>query len=176
VSVVSEPVHCACGFGLPEHHLHSVLCPVASGRRLSAVSLIIDDLDGPEILAVWNKRYRGWGLPGGMVEEGESPYEAMKRELEEEVGLLVGRAGLVHIGAHNTHVGSHARGGRPSLVHVYLVEPAGSPRQMEEGSPVGWKRVDEMLHQSPFSWFYAAFLSDAVAGVMAARQSLWTKP
>ena len=38
---------------------------------------------------------KGWTIPGGQVEEGESPWEACRRETREECGLEVVRGRLV---------------------------------------------------------------------------------
>jgi mutator protein MutT len=49
---------------------------------------IITDSDGRVLLL--KHRFRpgtGWGMPGGFIEAGEQPEEALRRELREEVGL-----------------------------------------------------------------------------------------
>jgi 8-oxo-dGTP diphosphatase len=47
--------------------------------------------DAGEVLLL-KHRFRagsGWGLPGGFLEAGEQPLEALKRELREEIGVEV---------------------------------------------------------------------------------------
>lgn len=53
--------------------------------RVAAYGLIVD---GPRILlAHWNQSGRsGWTLPGGGIEPGEDPVDAVVREIAEETG------------------------------------------------------------------------------------------
>ncbi|WP_115891627.1 NUDIX hydrolase [Haloferax sp. Atlit-48N] len=55
------------------------------GSGLTA-SARVTDSDG-RIVLIQNRWTDGWFLPGGAVEAGESPKEAARREVQEEIGL-----------------------------------------------------------------------------------------
>jgi 8-oxo-dGTP diphosphatase len=61
--------------------------------RGAAAALLVDDLG--RVLLVKPTYKDGWFLPGGVIEEGESPLAACVRECEEELGLTPGLDGLV---------------------------------------------------------------------------------
>ncbi len=68
-------------------------------RRLVVGAAIVDDLDHPTRLLAARRTEPsalagGWELPGGKVDEGESPLSALHRELLEELGVRV------ELGAH----------------------------------------------------------------------------
>ncbi|MBV9571322.1 MAG: NUDIX domain-containing protein [Alphaproteobacteria bacterium] len=64
--------------------------PVAFG-----VTAILEDAGG-RILLVRQRYSPGWHLPGGGVDRGEPPAEAIIRELQEEVGLQSWAAPVLH--------------------------------------------------------------------------------
>ncbi|MDO5861942.1 MAG: NUDIX hydrolase [Thermoplasmata archaeon] len=44
---------------------------------------------GDEFLMVWHMRRKGWEMPGGHIESGESPEQAAAREFREESGYSI---------------------------------------------------------------------------------------
>jgi 8-oxo-dGTP diphosphatase len=55
-----------------------------------SAAALITDADGPSARVLLVKpNYRDhWGLPGGMIEDGEPPHAGCFREVEEELGLV----------------------------------------------------------------------------------------
>lgn len=77
-----------------------------------------------------------WGLPGGKVEQGESPYEALLREMKEETGLDVLEAEEVFV--------------RPippnGQVRCYQVTSyLGKPKSVEKGIDVKWANPNDLI-------------------------------
>lgn len=75
---------------------------VVGGTRSGALgaSERLGGSDGPLSVIVIKRAYRGrnagqWGLPGGRLDDGETPEQAALRELHEELGLTAGPADLL---------------------------------------------------------------------------------
>ena len=82
------PVHEPGGF-------RALLNSFLPRKRGIGQMLIRDEAEEPRVL-MCNLTYKtDWDLPGGVVEVGESPREAVSREVEEELGLEIDAGRLV---------------------------------------------------------------------------------
>jgi ADP-ribose pyrophosphatase YjhB (NUDIX family) len=63
---------------------------LTESRFTVTAGAVVQDEEGRILLL--NHRFRagsGWGIPGGFLQLGEQPYEAIRRELREEIGLEI---------------------------------------------------------------------------------------
>jgi 8-oxo-dGTP diphosphatase len=85
-----------------------------------------------------------WEALSGRMEPGESPLEAVRREIEEESGLVV----EVHprpLAAHGSE-----RAGVPMLIVYYLADwKSGEVRLSEEHDAFEWLGADEFAERTP---------------------------
>ena len=85
-----------------------------------------------------------WSLPGGLIELGESPAEAIEREVREETGLRVHVKGVLNVG---TELLRDSKG--KVEYHFVLIDYAAKPiagrvRLNAESSAFGWFSQDEI--------------------------------
>lgn len=124
----------------------------ARHQRLAAYAVLTREGSGGTELLLTRISRRGhhagsWTLPGGGVDHGESPADAVRREVQEETGLEVEVGAL--LGVHDVHFSGAAPTGRFEDFHgVHLVFGA---------------TVDD--HDAPLAVTEAEGTTDAIAWV-----------
>lgn len=99
-----------------------------SPRHIVAASALVRNTAG-EIALVRTER-RGWELPGGQIELGESLTDGLQREIFEECGIAVELGRLLHV-----------RSNLSAAIVVFLFQAAyvsGELRPSEETPEVRW--------------------------------------
>ena len=132
-----------------EHHVLRI-------PREAAAAVVHDPERG--VLLLWRHRFVtdswGWEVPGGRIDEGESPEQAAERETLEETGWRP-RA-LRPIGAYHPLAGAVDQ-----RFHVFLAEGAehvGEPADRNEAERVEWvpvERVRELIRAGEVSDGYS---------------------
>jgi 8-oxo-dGTP diphosphatase len=76
----------------------------------------------------------GWGIPGGFLDRGEQPDEAVRREVLEETGIEISDVSLIRMQTLNRHI-----------EFVYSARSDGDPRVLSrEITELGWFRRESL--------------------------------
>jgi len=114
-------------------------------ERLHLVDICIRRRIDGKFLAVTNRKHDGWTLPGGKLDQNESPAKAAIRELREETGLKVEMGDLRGTGEHFDHIWR----GIAIRCYSFCVDWSTVEGQeaipQEEGTKVLWVERDELL-------------------------------
>ncbi len=109
------------------------------------VGIIINKDDQILIAKRASHQHQGdkWEFPGGKVEEGETPQQALQRELKEELGIDIKSANqLIEI--------KHQYSDKAVLLDVYEVRKWQGEAVGREGQPLRWvDRSDLKLYDFP---------------------------
>jgi 8-oxo-dGTP pyrophosphatase MutT (NUDIX family) len=129
---------------------------VPEGYQSSTAFVLALDADGRTLLTLVDRPGRGWEVPGGHLDPGESPLDAAVRELEEEAGLVV-RPEQVELfgGQQITVLGTPpADYAYPALgfmaFHVVRLDHRGLPTRPDPGSECAaaeWVERDEVARR-----------------------------
>lgn len=71
---------------------------------VSAAGIIVNDRGEVLLLDHVVRHKNSWGLPGGFINRGEQPDEALRRELLEETGIELTDISLYRCGTRGRHV------------------------------------------------------------------------
>ena len=66
---------------------------------VTAGAVVLDEGGRVLLLRHTLRKGSGWGIPGGFLERGEQPEDAIRREVREETGLALGRVELAFVRA-----------------------------------------------------------------------------
>ena len=107
---------------------------------LAVDAIVFREPYGSDILLIERKNAPyGWAFPGGFVDYGESTENAVKRELEEETGMVAKRVELVCVASEPD------RDPRQHVVSVvYIVEAEGEPVAADDAKNIGWFNINNL--------------------------------
>ena len=93
-------------------------------------------------LAVKEAKDWYWKLPGGGIEDNETPEAALIREFEEELGIT-NLAIIVKLGEFQLSFKE-----RNFCFHSYLVETDQEPQRVEDNLIFEWQSLERMLNEN----------------------------
>jgi 8-oxo-dGTP pyrophosphatase MutT (NUDIX family) len=105
-------------------------------ERFSLAAYVVLTNEGDQVLITRRRDGGEWVLPGGSVEQGEAPWEAVAREVREETGVEITDVRLT---------GLYAKRSERDVVLVFRAGLAGgTPRSSEERDRVVFVEPDRL--------------------------------
>jgi 8-oxo-dGTP diphosphatase len=102
------------------------------------------DVQDQKLLLVKVRQNQHWYLPGGKIEQGESPDQALGRELAEELGIAIQNARYLY----TVIAPAYGQAGDVELI-CYRAEWQGEPHAMGEISEVAWLPLQNLDQFAP---------------------------
>ena len=144
-----------CGSGV-EHAEGRVRCPTCgfvhyANSEPTACALCVDERGRVLLARRANEPFKGyWDLPGGFLEEGEHPLDALRRELREETSLEVEPLDFVGVWVDRYPYGTQTG----STLNLYWTARvlAGSPQPADDVSELAWFVPGELPREEEFAF------------------------
>jgi len=149
-----------------------VSCPTCgfvafANPKPTASAFVVDDVGRVLLARRAIEPFLGyWDTPGGFVEEGEHPLDALRRELQEETGLEVEPGRFV--GVWMDEYGSDPD--TQSTLNLYWEASivSGEPHPADDVAGLAWFEPDALPAREEMAF---TALSDAIDGWLALRNS-----
>ncbi|MDQ3382407.1 MAG: NUDIX hydrolase [Actinomycetota bacterium] len=88
------------GFRMLPGPLKRAMVRVGTPNYTVGAVCVLEHEDEDEVLLLWQPHRRGWSLPGGLLNRGEEPADAVIREVREEIGLEIEPGDPITVGVH----------------------------------------------------------------------------
>jgi ADP-ribose pyrophosphatase YjhB (NUDIX family) len=154
--------YCArCG-SEAEREGRRVQCPACgftyyASSKATACAVCIDESGRLLLARRANEPFRGrWDLPGGFLEEGEHPLDAVRREFREETALDVEPLEFIGVWIDRYPYATHTA----ATLNLYWTARvlAGTAAPADDVSEVGWFEPDELPPESELAFHIADVL------------------
>jgi ADP-ribose pyrophosphatase YjhB (NUDIX family) len=106
---------------------------------VSAAAVVVNDEGKVLILHHLLRPKTGWGLPGGFIDAGEQPHQAIARELIEETGITLTDVRMLYLKTRGRHV------------EILFAAKANEPGEIlsAEIDHLGWYAFDDVPERLP---------------------------
>jgi ADP-ribose pyrophosphatase YjhB (NUDIX family) len=145
-----------------EHEGERVRCPACgfvhyANSEPTACALCIDERGHVLLARRANEPFKGsWDLPGGFLEEGEHPLDAIRRELREETGLDV--EPLEFLGAWVDRYPYATNEAATLNLYWTARVVGGSPEPADDVAELGWFAADAFPAEKELAFHIADVL------------------